>query len=135
MSFSKDINKFVNKTTTKTDDVFRKTALGVFGAVVKATPVGDPDLWNGKKAPPGYVGGHARANWQMGINTIPVGEVDGTSIPNPPNTGAVKARDVVYITNNVPYIEALEHGHSKQAAAGMVKVTLLQFKGLVNGNL
>lgn len=32
--------------------------------------------------------------------------------------------ETIYIQNNLPYIKALEYGHSKQAANGMVGVTL-----------
>jgi len=36
----------------------------------------------------------------------------------------IDATQPVFITSNLPYIEALEEGHSKQAPAGMVRLTL-----------
>ena len=39
---------------------------------------------------------------------------------------AKAGQDTVWtIANNLPYVEALENGHSKQAPAGMVKLALL----------
>ena len=43
------------------------------------SPVGDADRWKHPEAKPeGYVGGHFRANWQLGIDTIPTGMIEGT---------------------------------------------------------
>ncbi len=39
--------------------------------------------------------------------------------------------DVAYILNNLPYIKALEYGHSKQAPRGMVRITLGAAKQIV----
>lgn len=38
----------------------------------------------------------------------------------------------VFISNNLPYAEAIEDGHSKQAPMGMVKVTIAEFDSIVN---
>jgi len=38
----------------------------------------------------------------------------------------------VFISNNLPYAQAIEDGHSKQAPAGMVKVTVAEFLPIVN---
>jgi hypothetical protein len=35
------------------------------------------------------------------------------------------------VSNNVPYITALEHGHSSQAPQGMVGITMLEAPALV----
>ena len=132
--FSKKINKFVQNVKDDMNDTHRRTALDVFAKVVKRTPVGNPDLWK-SKPPPGYVGGHARANWQMSINTIPRSEIDGTTPPRAANVARANINDKIYIVNNAPYIQALEHGHSSQAPSGMVKVTVSEFKSIVHGNV
>jgi hypothetical protein len=36
----------------------------------------------------------------------------------------IDGNEVIYVTSNLPYMEALENGHSKQAPAGMVRVTV-----------
>ena len=37
-----------------------------------------------------------------------------------------------YITNNLPYIMRLEFGYSKQAPAGMARITVDRFQTIVN---
>lgn len=40
----------------------------------------------------------------------------------------ISGKKDVYITNSVPYIKALEHGHSKQAPKGMIGLTVNELK-------
>lgn len=137
MSFSSDIQSFAKNAERAALKIFRGTALDLFGRIVKRTPVGNPSIWKNQKRPDGYVGGSLRANWQVGINR----QATGTVGPNK-NIGSVISResssikkakggDSIYITNNLPYAQAVEHGHSKQAPQGMVKVTVAEFKGVV----
>ena len=80
--------------------------------------------------------GHAKANWQIGINSVPANEIDGVD-PDGGRTvancmaviSAVKSGDIVSLVNNVPYIQALEEGHSSQAPAGMVSVAIARAIG------
>lgn len=118
MSFDKDISKFVNKTNKNMTNVFRRSALIVFSSVIKRTPVKT---------------GLARSNWQIGINIQPtgiqsIGPAIGTSFDR---IDMANAGDKLYMVNNLPYIQALEHGHSKQAPAGMVKVSITNWNGIV----
>lgn len=48
-------------------------------------------------------------------------------------TRNVKAGDIVYDVNNLPYIEALEQGSSTQAPSGMVAVTANELQQIVDG--
>lgn len=79
--------------------------------------------------------GHARGNWNVAIGgpddtTSPASlEMDGPALPR--QLPAIQAGDEVWLTNAVPYIEALEYGHSKQAPAGMVRVTAAELVPLV----
>ena len=115
----------------------RTVGLKALRGVVMMTPVGNPDLWT-RPAPPGYVGGRARANWQ-----VTTGSPGGGILENvdPSGNGTIRngtaAMTVVWqepffgritLFNNLPYIEALEHGHSTQAANGMVAVTLANIR-------
>lgn len=134
MSFSDDIKKFKTKTEGAALSVFRGTALEVFVRVVKRTPVGNPSLWKGV-APKGYVGGRLRSNWQMGINRPQTGEIHATNGPPRPAPSKAKIGDSIYITNNLPYAIPVEHGHSSQAPAGMVKVTVSEFRKIVNDSI
>lgn len=137
MSFTADLNRFINLTEQKMNLVYRVTALELFNRIVLRTPVGNPDLW---KNPPGpnaerYVGGRLRANWQFTLGQPADGVKDTTNYSG--NEGAVAAQlgtpgvnihHVVYFTNNLPYAQAIEEGHSyRQAPQGMVKVTLSEY--------
>ena len=39
--------------------------------------------------------------------------------------------DAIYITNNLPYAQVLENGHSQQAPTGMLAITVAEFNGIV----
>lgn len=78
--------------------VQRVIALKALRGIVKKTPVDT---------------GRARANWQVTLGVPAAGQVEGN--PNPVAVGSkvisgLHAFDVVYITNNLPYIEVLENG-------------------------
>jgi hypothetical protein len=105
-------------------------ALAVLAAVAKGTPV---DV------------GTARSNWQLTLGNIATGlraafspyesrwrGGQGGSISETQNQAGVvwqaasllkgrKDDQPIYITNNSPYIEVLNQGHSKQAPAGFIE--------------
>jgi len=145
MSFSDDINKFIKKTKRKEALVFRKSALVVMNQIINKTPVGNPDLWDNKElweslgwVTAGYKGGHLRANWQATLNSPANGEIDSvsssTSVASAKRTtGQAKIGDSIYFVNNLPYAIPIENGHStKQAPAGMVKVSIANWDGIVS---
>lgn len=141
MSFSGEIEKFAKKAVNNADIVVRKTVLDIGTRLVNRTPVGDATYWK-SKPPPGYAGGHARANWSHSIGVRVVQELDvidksGAASINriqksvPVNSGG----KVHFIQNSVPYIERLEEGHSRQAPNGMVALTAVEFRGILEGIL
>ena len=86
--------------------------------------------------------GHARANWVASIGA-PVEEEQGTrperllgKLSHPVSTEAAERgiaevatqykleKGRVFISNNVPYILALNEGHSQQAPAGFVQLAI-----------
>lgn len=90
----------------------------------------------------GYIGGRFRANWQIGMGEIPEGVVDDV---DPSGSGSVakmqaavssyKIGEVekIYFVNNLPYGPRLEYeGHSRQAPAGMVRISCVQFEDAMN---
>ena len=139
MSFALDIQKFAKKCVTRSDLVVRKVVLDIGRSLVEKTPVGNPDLWqNPDNKPDGYVGGHARANWSHSIGALvnqEFKEIDatgGASIDRIISSVPIKAAGKVhYIQNSVPYIQALEDGHSTQAPAGMVAITQTEFQDYI----
>ena len=123
MSFSGDIRRFNEKVEKAASAVFRGTALNLFAKVVKRTPVKT---------------GRLRANWMSQINSAPSTTTEATdksgrtAIQSANSTTArAKLGDSIFLANNLPYAQAIEDGHSNQAPAGMVKVTVAEFKQAV----
>ena len=139
MSFAEDIAKFAAKCNGNADLVVRKVVLDIGRSLVEKTPVGNPDLWqNPDNKPDGYVGGHARANWSHSIGALvnqEFKEIDatgGASIDRIISSVPIKAAGKVhYIQNSLPYMQALEDGHSTQAPAGMVAITQTEFQDYI----
>lgn len=145
MSFALDIQKFAQKCGANADLVTRKVVLDIGRSLVEKTPVGNPDLWqNPDNKPAGYVGGHARANWSHSIGALNQQEFDeidgkdwnGHNISRGRIEAALDeipkmAGKVHYIQNSLPYMQALEDGHSTQAPAGMVAITQTEFQDYI----
>ena len=145
MSFAQDIQKFAQHCIDNADLVVRKTVLDVGKSLVERTPAGNPELWkNPDNKPDGYVGGHARANWSHSIGALNQQEFDeiddkdwnGHNISRGRIEAALDeipkmAGKVHYIQNSLPYMQALEDGHSTQAPAGIVAVTEVEFHDYV----
>lgn len=91
----------------------RATALALDQLLVLSTPVDT---------------GRARSNWLVGINrpsrgTVKAGDKSGQSAIGGA-TGAIgeaKPGDEIWISNNLPYIDRLNRGHSPQARPGFVE--------------
>ena len=135
MSFSDDINKFTKRTKSQGEANVRKFVLKIAESLIFKTPVGDPTYWKSKSVPKGYAGGTARANWQHDFYGFPMSFNDvqdksgGRTLDSiSRNVLAGGAFQMHYISNNTPYIERLENGHSRQAPDGMLKMTLLELR-------
>ncbi|KGQ19931.1 Phage protein [Lysobacter dokdonensis DS-58] len=135
--FALDISAFVQKAEGNVTQVVQKVSGHLLASVVLRTPVGNPSLWK-SKPPKGYVGGRLRGNWNVSIGagdfgTTPVRDQSG---------GATIARGTnilhgwkdgdIYLMNSLPYVRPIEYlGHSKQAPAGMVRLTVTEFQTFV----
>lgn len=92
------------------------------------------------KAPAGYVGGRFRANWQVTFNAPAVGEIDAVDpLGNSTiNKGAAVLQTFqseygsIWLMNNVPYAQKLEYGHSSQAPAGVVRISVAEFQAFID---
>lgn len=122
-SFSADISAWIAKAKGNRDQVLRKIALDMFSRVILRTPVDK---------------GRARGNWHVSIgrvddNVLQLDDKAGTATISAAaaHIAQVKAGDVIYLINNLPYIGKLESGSSKQAPAGMVEITVQEFSSLV----
>jgi hypothetical protein len=103
------------------DNVARKMMLDIDRGVVEMTPVDT---------------GRARANWIASTGSQSTIETDAA---DKGGSGTILAAQILHsnakpfqrmsITNNLPYIEALENGHSGQAPRGMAKLTVQRVAG------
>jgi len=132
---TQSITQVVANATGHIDTRIRKATSEVFKNIRYMNPVGDPSQWkHPERAPVGYVGGNSRNNWHCTMGAPFVGEdATGTeakilaAIP-------VHAGSVVYLTNNVDYIQRLEYdAHSRQTPNGMVRQSVALFEGVLNG--
>ena len=132
--FDKWINRNVKKLTDEQVPLFvKRISLDLFRRLILKSPVGNPSLWqNPASAPPGYVGGRFRGNWQVdtklnrddlddpGRNSTGSGDVAGIANANIANGGTV------WIFNNSPYASEIENGHSGQAPKGVLAVSIAE---------
>lgn len=86
--------------------------------------------------------GRFKGNWALSVGMIDT----ATTVAVDPSGGATISRGqaaiapyatredfpMVYIQNNLPYAEPLENGHSKQAPAGMVALTVAELAAIWN---
>lgn len=118
--FAKNIEVRAKRFEGNIQKLVRKVALSVDTAVVLSTPVDT---------------GRARANWQVGLGSVPGGTVDtpgsaeqgaSSALTNAQNVIATyKGTGTIHIINNLHYIEALNNGHSRQAPAGFVEIAVV----------
>ena len=129
MGFDEDIKRISRQLEKGLTEKVKDTSLAVLSAVALATPVGNKNLWqNPKAAPPGYAGGHARGNWQLGISTVSDAELEvrdaggsATISKGRSTLASYKLGPNVVIGNNAPYIVPLNNGHSTQAPIGFIE--------------
>lgn len=123
-TFTLDIQRFVDKANGNINLVVRKVALDLFSRVIQKSPVDT---------------GRFKGNWQVAIGSIPGGTLEindkdgGATIAQATATAlGLKAGDIIYLVNNLAYARKLEFGWSKQAPAGMVRLTVSEFGAVVN---
>lgn len=123
MTFSGDLLTFADRAGLRANQTVRKVAFDMTKDLVQATPVDT---------------GHARSNYFLGND--PVDSTDTTASTNgAPSLGraaqfaaTVVAGGVFYITNNLPYIMALEFGSSQQAPLGFARGIVADWQGRVD---
>lgn len=129
--FKKSFASVLRRISDKRDMVVRKVIIQTGRAVIQRSPVDT---------------GRFRGNWQFGISSI---NTDTSSSNDRGGTLAMgriavgmnswKTGQFVFITNSLPYARMLEYGgypdgpktvggYSRQAPAGMVRVTVNDFK-------
>ena len=122
--FAEAVAAFSAKTQAKLETAVRKIALDVFSEVILMSPVDT---------------GRFRGNWQVAIGNIPTGTVEIDDKTGTATIAKVQAETLnlqvgqtIYLINNLPYAQKLEFGHSKQAPAGMVRITVQKYQPVVD---
>ena len=128
VSWESDWKKIEQKIDRTLNKGIRATLFEVSTAIIKDTPADT---------------GRARGNWQASVGRGATGDVsvvdrrsgEAKAIADVDQTVRVAVGDLYYLTNNLPYIERLEYGYSKQAPGGMVRKNLQNFNRLFVKNL
>lgn len=120
MSFSKQLTAFVSGTKEKIDKTVKGATVVLATNVITETPFDTTA---------------AQGNWQASVGEPKTSILDRKGVDaaiadvmaNVPD----EAGSVVYLSNNLPYIQKLEYGHSDQAPQGMVRVNAVQWPQIV----
>jgi hypothetical protein len=130
------MDAIVKRVNGRIDTVIRKSTIELFGQIIKMTPVDT---------------GRAKGNWQCSVGSQITSETDrddGSRSQSLSSSKAYsdvvrtvpKAGNVVWLSNNVPYIRKLEYypsgkGGSVQAPQGMVRISLQRFGNIFASNM
>lgn len=123
MSFADEVGAFAARSAEAAALVHKRIALELFTRVILRTPVDT---------------GRLRGNWQAGVNVFAPGTLDS---PDPSGSATISAATATVtgapplvtltLTNNLPYAPRIEYDNwSKQAPAGMVRVSVAEFQGI-----
>jgi hypothetical protein len=115
--FTADWEKLAEKAGVTAGQALKKVSLDLWTEITRRTPVKH---------------GYAQANWHLTqgtpsqeISPVPNPKFEGVIPPPPqPDVSGIDGTQDIFVINNLPYIEPLEHGHSKQAPSGMVAVSI-----------
>ena len=122
-----DLSRYGAKTKDQISKVFRETGIDLTTRIIFRTPI---------------LSGMLRGNWfcsfaQTSRTTKSVDKGGGATVARANRVIAdwdVFSGQSLFITNNLPYAEGIEDGRSKtKAPAGMVKVSMLEIGGIVEG--
>jgi len=123
MSFADELKKASTLVLQETDEDRKAITIKLFNSVIQDTPVKT---------------GRARGNWQCSENAPLTHEIDRQD-----KSGSSAKNDVldvvlasspdgsVYLTNNLPYAQRLEFGHSGQAPQGMVRKNMARIQQIL----
>ena len=113
MGFASELKAFEKTVVTSSESVIEKVFVKASNHIINKTP---------------YLTGLARSNWFSKLNDYSDEKTTETRAKLKRKKEAAetakrfKLGGFITLTNNLPYIERLENGWSKQAPVGMVKV-------------
>lgn len=113
------IDRLAQRTGLKLDTVTRKVTLDLFTSVVQKSPVDT---------------GRFKANWNVGTTpdlSFNASTNAGRGLAEAQKAIGISSGSVVYLSNGLPYARRLEYGYSGQAPAGMVRLSVREFRNFV----
>ena len=119
--FELKLREFAAKAEGRADAAVREVVLEIGRRLIVRSPVDT---------------GRFRSNWFYDLDGFSREATDATGAEAVQSIGAMplKAAGHVHtIVNNLPYAWRLEYGWSKQAPLGMVALTAIEFRGIVDG--
>jgi hypothetical protein len=121
--FAESLAAFAEQAKEAIDDVFREVVIEIGTSVIRLSPVDT---------------GRFKGNWQFTVGAPSNQSIDTvdkagheTIATLVAEVSKLEAGQVAYIVNNLVYGVPLEYGHSDQAPAGMVQITLARFQQIV----
>ena len=122
MSFAADITRLTAQASAKVNETRRAVVISLFSSIIRDTPVDT---------------GRARGNWQTNIGKPADGTLGirgaGEALAEVTTAASLMRGDqTVYLRNNLPYINRLEYGWSKQQPAGMVRRNVARFTRIIS---
>ena len=127
--FSFAVSRFASQTKEKEKLVIRRIAIEVFRRIIHGTPVDT---------------GRAKGNWQCTTGSMASGTVEKLDKSGSATIAAMRAEvsgwtpkdDLpAFITNNLPYIQRLNEGHSEQAPPHFIEQVVADYLGIVEASV
>ena len=122
-SFAESLAQFAEQAKDAIDDVFREVVIEIGTSVIRLSPVDT---------------GRFKGNWQFTVGSPSNQSLDTVDKAGHETIAALVAQvssleagQIAYMVNNLVYGVPLEYGHSAQAPAGMVQITLARFQQIV----
>ena len=123
-NWSVPFDQLAEKAMLDLEVVVRRSTFQLFKSVVDLSPVDT---------------GRFRGNWfpshGLVLKEVSEGARSNDSYARLARVYEFPIGGVVYLTNNLPYAQRLEHGWSKQAPIGMVRKSAVQFARFVRTSL
>jgi hypothetical protein len=116
MSNQDEINKAQKDMIERLTKTIRGAAISCFNRIIKEEVVDT---------------GRLRGNWQASVNAPKLSTIEGAEKRTEDvggNTSKYTLEGALYLTNNLPYAQAIENGHSKRKGSGRVAAAVQETK-------
>lgn len=138
--FLREFKAAQQKVLVASEKAVNSTLREMYKRIIDRTPVGKPELWS-YPAGPDYTPGTLRDSWRLNFNgTLRNTRGQFASGAQISNSGGLKFRvnssnsnQSATIFNPQVYAQRVENGWSTQAPRGMMRVTIAEYVGILNG--